>query len=79
MAAQRASDRGRAPLYGVTLVLLILLSALAYRLLPVGQLATFAGVISGLAWLAALVDLGLLPGEDKRSLAAQRTNAKPAA
>jgi uncharacterized membrane protein YhaH (DUF805 family) len=79
LAAQRACDRGRPALYGMVLVLLILLSALAYRLLPVGTLATIAGLVSGLVWLVALIDLGLLPGNGKHPLAAPRTNVKPSA
>jgi uncharacterized membrane protein YhaH (DUF805 family) len=79
LASQRASDRGRPAHYGMGLVLLILLSALVCRMLPSGAPASLAGLFSGLVWLLALVDLGLMPGASTQPLAERRTNAKPAA
>lgn len=82
LAAQRAKDRGRTSLYGIALVMLIVLAALASRLVPSETASTAFGLASGMAWLVALVDLGLLPGQHffvqpPPAVAETRTSAKP--
>ncbi|MGL4975825.1 MAG: DUF805 domain-containing protein, partial [Bosea sp. (in: a-proteobacteria)] len=83
LASQRAQDRGWPALYGITLVILIMLAALAAKLVPNATASSAFGLVSGIAWLVALVDLGLMPGQrfvvqQPSALAASRANAKPA-
>jgi uncharacterized membrane protein YhaH (DUF805 family) len=59
LAARRAIDRGRSPLYGMLLVVGIVLLGLAGRVFP----EEGYGLASLGLWLVALVDLGLLPGK----------------
>ena len=78
LAAKRATDRGSTPLFGILLICAIVLPAelqphLGYAWRP------SLDAISTIAWLIALVDLGLLPGaRPDRQLAARRAAAKPA-
>ncbi|MBN9439309.1 hypothetical protein [Bosea sp. (in: a-proteobacteria)] len=78
LAAKRATDRGGSAQFGIFLVCAIVLPAelqphLGYAWRP------SLDAISTIAWLIALVDLGLLPGaRPDRQLAAQRAAAKPA-
>lgn len=78
LAAKRASDRGGSALFGIFLVCAIVLPTelrphLDYAWRP------SLDAISTIAWLIALVDLGLMPGtEPDRTLAAQGAAAKRA-
>ncbi len=78
LAAKRAVDRGSAPLFGILLVCAIVLPgelkpALSFAFGP--SLDT----ISLIAWVVALVDLGLMPGRhEDDAVAAAPADAKPA-
>jgi len=78
LAAKRATDRGGSALFGIFLVCAIVLPTelrphLGYAWRPSLE------AISTIAWLIALVDLGLMPGaEPDRPLAAQEAAAKRA-
>lgn len=85
LAAKRAADRGGAPLFGILLVCAIVLPGQLVALMPVAWTPSLR-TISLIAWLAALVDLGLLPGVSEASGARQRAEiatapgaARPAA
>lgn len=78
LAAKRATDRGGSALFGIALVCAIVLPT---EVLPLADYAWRPSLqaISTIAWLIALVDLGLMPGaEPDRALAAQGAAAKPA-
>ena len=60
LAAKRATDRGSAPLYGIVLVCAIVLPGQLRPWLPFAW-APSLDTISLIAWLFALVDLGLMP------------------
>lgn len=74
LAAKRAADRGGSSLFGILLVCAIVLP---------GELRPILGyvwdpslvAISTIAWLIALVDLGLLPGVDPEESLAEREGA----
>lgn len=78
LAAKRATDRGSSSLFGILLVCAIVLP---------GQLRPVLGyiwdpslvAISTIAWLIALIDLGLMPGiSSETELAEQESAAKRA-
>ncbi|TCR64277.1 DUF805 domain-containing protein [Bosea sp. BK604] len=78
LAAKRATDRGSSSLFGILLVCAIVLPG---ELRPVlGSLWEPSLVaISTIAWLIALIDLGLMPGIDPEAeLAEQERAVKPA-
>ncbi|WP_186418311.1 DUF805 domain-containing protein [Bosea sp. CS1GBMeth4] len=74
LAAKRAADRGGSSLFGILLVCAIVLP---------GELRPILGyvwdpslvAISTIAWLIALVDLGLMPGVDQKESLAEREGA----
>lgn len=78
LAAKRATDRGSSSLFGIVLVCAIVLPT------ELRALADYAwrpslDAISTIAWLIALIDLGLMPSvEPDRALAAQGGAAKRA-
>jgi uncharacterized membrane protein YhaH (DUF805 family) len=80
LAAKRAVDRGSAPLFGILLVCAIVLPG---ELKPAMSSAWMPSLdtISLIAWVVALVDLGLMPGAraDDEAVAAPPVDAKPAA
>ncbi|KPH80893.1 DUF805 domain-containing protein [Bosea vaviloviae] len=78
LAAKRATDRGSAPLYGIVLICAIVLPGQLQPWLPY-LWAPSLDTMSLIAWLFALVDLGLMPsarGDDR--LAAADGDAKAA-
>ncbi len=60
LAAKRATDRGSAPLYGIILICTIVLPGQLQPWLPYAW-APSLDTVSLIAWLFALVDLGLMP------------------
>jgi uncharacterized membrane protein YhaH (DUF805 family) len=80
LAAKRAVDRGSAPVFGILLVCAIVLPG---ELKPAMSSAWTPSLdtISLIAWVVALVDLGLMPGArtDDEAVAAAPSDAKPAA
>lgn len=79
LAAKRAVDRGGAPIFGIVLVCAIVLPG---ELKPAmsSAWAPSLDTISLIAWVVALVDLGLMPGAhtDDEAVAAAPVDAKPA-
>jgi len=78
LAAKRATDRGSAPVYGIVLICAIVLPGQLRPWLPYAW-APSLDTVSLIAWLFALVDLGLMPsarGDDR--LAARDGDAKAA-
>lgn len=78
LAAKRATDRGGSSLFGILLVCAIVLPT---ELRPVLGYAWQPSLeaMSAIAWLVALVDLGMMPGvEADAALAEQESAAKPA-
>ncbi len=80
LAAKRAVDRGSAPMFGILLVCAIVLPG---ELKPAMSSAWTPSLdtISLIAWVVALVDLGLMPGArtDDEAVATAPAEAKPAA
>lgn len=78
LAAKRATDRGGSALFGIFLVCAIVLPTELRPYLDYVWRPSL-DAISTIAWLIALVDLGLMPGvEPGRALAAQEAAAKRA-
>ncbi|HEV7261236.1 MAG TPA: hypothetical protein VGN82_25890 [Bosea sp. (in: a-proteobacteria)] len=79
LAAKRAADRGSAPLYGILLVCAIVLPGQLQPWLPYAW-APSLETVSLIAWLFALVDLGLMPSAlGGEPLAADGADAKAGA
>jgi len=80
LAAKRAVDRGSAPVFGILLVCAIVLPG---ELKPAMSSAWTPSLdtIALIAWVVALVDLGLMPGRraDDEAVATTPVDAKPAA
>lgn len=79
LAAKRAVDRGSAPVFGIMLICAIVLPG---ELKPAMSSAWVPSLdtISLIAWVVALVDLGLMPGaRTDEAVAAAPPDAKPAA
>ncbi|CAN7610686.1 DUF805 domain-containing protein [Bosea sp. LjRoot237] len=78
LAAKRATDRGGSSLFGILLVCTIVLPRELQPLLGYAWAPSLVA-ISTMAWLVALVDLGLMPGvEPDAALAEQEGAAKRA-
>jgi uncharacterized membrane protein YhaH (DUF805 family) len=78
LAAKRATDRGGSSLFGILLVCAIVLPREVQPWLGYAWAPSLIA-ISTMAWLVALVDLGLMPGVDRDApLAEQSGAAKPA-
>lgn len=78
LAAKRAADRGGSSLFGIFLVCTIVLPREVQPLLGYSWAPSLIA-ISTMAWLVALVDLGLMPGVDRDApLAEHKGAAKPA-
>src|SRR6476659_748962 len=60
LAAKRASDRGSTPLFGILLICAIVLPEQLRLYLPFGWRPSLEA-ISTIAWIAAFIDLGLMP------------------
>ncbi|MCZ8036201.1 MAG: DUF805 domain-containing protein [Novosphingobium sp.] len=79
LAAKRATDRGSSGLYGILLICAIVLPGQLRPVLPLAW-APSLDTISLIAWLFALVDLGLMPSaRDEEPLAAGHADAKAGA
>lgn len=79
LAAKRATDRGSAPLYGIALICAIVLPGQLQPWLPYAW-APSLDTVSLIAWLFALVDLGLMPSaRGGEPLAANGADAKAGA
>jgi uncharacterized membrane protein YhaH (DUF805 family) len=79
LAAKRATDRGSSALYGIVLICAIVLPGQIQPWLPYAW-APSLDTVSLIAWLFALVDLGLMPSaRGAEPLAADRTDAKAGA
>jgi len=61
LAAKRAADRGSAPIFGIVLVCAIVLPTQLRLFMPIAW-APSLQTITLIAWVVALVDLGMLPG-----------------
>lgn len=78
LAAKRATDRGGSSLFGILLVCAIVLPREVQPLLDYAWAPSLIA-ISTMAWLVALVDLGLMPGVGHDAPLAEGTGAaKPA-
>ncbi|WID95323.1 hypothetical protein QO058_21445 [Bosea vestrisii] len=78
LAAKRATDRGGSALFGILLICAIVLPRELQPLLGYAWAPSLVA-ISTMAWLVALVDLGLMPGVDPDvALAEQEGAAKRA-
>jgi uncharacterized membrane protein YhaH (DUF805 family) len=78
LAAKRAADRGGSAMFGILLVCAIVLPRELQPLLGYAWAPSLIA-ISTIAWLVALVDLGLMPGVDRDAPLAEQTGAaKPA-
>lgn len=60
LAAKRANDRGSTPLFGILLVCAIVLPEHLRLWMPFGWRPSLEA-ISTIAWIAAFIDLGLMP------------------
>ncbi|MBX9874634.1 MAG: DUF805 domain-containing protein [Beijerinckiaceae bacterium] len=79
LAAKRATDRGSSGLYGILLICAIVLPDQLRPVLPLAW-APSLDTISLIAWLFALVDLGLMPSaRNEEPLAAGHADAKAGA
>lgn len=79
LAAKRAADRGSASIFGILLVCAIVLPGQLKLYLPVIWAPSLT-TITLIAWVVALIDLGLLPGRARADnrLAAPDAGAKAA-
>lgn len=79
LAAKRATDRGSSALYGIVLICAIVLPGQIQPWLPYAW-APSLDTVSLIAWLFALVDLGLMPSaQGADPLAADGADAKAGA
>ncbi len=79
LAAKRAVDRGSSAIYGILLICAIVLPGQIQPWLPYAW-APSLDTVSLIAWLFALVDLGLMPSaQDGEPLAADGVDAKAGA
>jgi len=60
LAAKRATDRGSSPLFGILLVCAIVLPEHLRLYLPFGWRPSLEAIAT-IAWVVALIDLGLMP------------------
>ncbi|HEV7327203.1 MAG TPA: hypothetical protein VGN91_19245 [Bosea sp. (in: a-proteobacteria)] len=74
LAAKRATDRGGSSLFGILLVCAIVLPRELQPLLGYAWAPSLIA-ISTIAWLVALVDLGLMPSVDRDAPLAEQTGA----
>lgn len=78
LAAKRATDRGSSSLFGILLVCAIVLPTQLRPFLGYGWRPSLEA-ISTMAWLVALVDLGMMPAaEPDAALAEHKAADKPA-
>jgi len=74
LAAKRATDRGGSSLFGILLICAIVLPRELQPLLGYAWAPSLIA-ISTMAWLVALVDLGLMPGVDPDAALAEQEGA----
>lgn len=72
LAAKRANDRGSTPLFGILLICAIVLPEQLRAWLPFGWRPSLEA-ISTIAWIAAFVDLGLMPSAKDEAVAQPAT------
>ena len=78
LAAKRANDRGSTPLFGILLICAIVLPEQLRPFLSIGWRPSLEA-ISTMAWIVAIIDLGLLPSAaEQDGVAAQPVGAKAA-
>ena len=78
LAAKRANDRGSTPLFGILLICAIVLPEQLRPFLSIGWRPSLEA-ISTMAWIVAIIDLGLLPSAaEQDGVAAQPAGAKAA-
>lgn len=78
LAAKRANDRGSTPLFGILLICAIVLPEQLRPFLSIGWRPSLEA-ISTMAWIVAIIDLGLLPAAaEQDGVAAQPVGAKAA-
>ena len=79
LAAKRATDRGGASLFGILLVCAIVVPDLLRPLVSFGWRPSLEAIAT-IAWVVALIDLGLMPSahENDKALAAMPAGAKAA-
>lgn len=78
LAAKRATDRGSTPLFGILLICAIALPEQLRPLLSIGWRPSLEA-ISTMAWVVAIIDLGLLPSAaEQDGVAAAPAGAKAA-
>lgn len=79
LAAKRATDRGGSSLFGILLVCAIVLPDLLRPLVSIGWRPSLEAMAT-IAWIVALIDLGLMPSADRNdaALAAVPAGAKAA-
>jgi uncharacterized membrane protein YhaH (DUF805 family) len=79
LAAKRACDRGGSSLFGILLVCAIVLPEQARPLLSIGWRPSLEAITT-VAWVVALIDLGLMPSarQDAAALAVAPAGAKAA-
>ena len=79
LAAKRAVDRGSSAIYGILLICAIVLPGQIQPWLPYAWAASL-DTVSLIAWLFALIDLGLMPSaQESEPLAADGADAKAGA
>jgi uncharacterized membrane protein YhaH (DUF805 family) len=76
LAAKRASDRGSTPLFGILLICAIVLPEQLRPLVSFGWRPSLEAIAT-MAWVVALIDLGLMPSAGQDEVAAQAAGAKP--
>ena len=78
LAAKRANDRGSTPLFGILLICAIVLPEQLRPFLSIGWRPSLEAIAT-MAWIVAIIDLGLLPSAaEQDGVAAQPAGAKAA-
>ncbi|MCO5091624.1 hypothetical protein [Bosea sp. (in: a-proteobacteria)] len=77
LAAKRANDRGSAPLFGILLIGAIVLPEQLRPLVSFGWRPSLEAIAT-MAWVVALIDLGLMPSAGRNGVAAAPAGAKAA-
>lgn len=78
LAAKRATDRGSTPFFGILLVCAIVLPEQLRPLLSLGWRPSLEAIAT-MAWVVALIDLGLLPSAAEQDRVAARPAGAKAA
>jgi uncharacterized membrane protein YhaH (DUF805 family) len=75
LAAKRANDRGSTPLFGILLVCAIVLPDQLRPLVSFGWRPSLEAIAT-MAWIVALIDLGLMPSAEQDEVTARAAGAK---